>query len=52
MEDSLLYRKESYEIIGAAMEVHKVLGCGFAEPDSMHPKMVTIAAKGFITTAN
>ena len=27
----LIYAKESYEIIGAAMEVHRVLGCGFLE---------------------
>ena len=28
----LLYPKESYAIIGAAIEVHKQLGCGFTEP--------------------
>ncbi len=28
---SLLYKDESYEIIGAAMEVHKQLGNGFLE---------------------
>jgi len=32
MEQTYLYEKESYEIIGAALEVHKILGCGFSEP--------------------
>jgi len=27
----ILFREESYKIVGAAMEVHKVLGCGFVE---------------------
>jgi GxxExxY protein len=29
---SLLYKTESYDIIGAAQEVHKILGNGFLEP--------------------
>ena len=29
--DQILYKKESYEIIGACMEVHNTLGCGFLE---------------------
>ena len=28
---TLLYEKESYKIIGAAMAVHRELGCGFLE---------------------
>ena len=32
MDNDILYRDESYKIIGAAMEVHKVIGCGFTEP--------------------
>ena len=30
--DTLLFRKEVYEIVGAAIEVHKELGYGFLEP--------------------
>lgn len=30
-ERGLLYKNESFRIIGAALEVHKVLGCGFIE---------------------
>ena len=29
---NLIYKEESYQIIGACIEVHKTLGCGFLEP--------------------
>ena len=32
MESTLLHKNESFSIIGAAMEVHRTLGCGFVEP--------------------
>jgi len=31
MEEDYLYERETYQIIGAMMEVHKILGCGFLE---------------------
>ena len=31
LENSILYKDESYKIIGACMEVHRTLGCGFLE---------------------
>jgi GxxExxY protein len=31
MNSELLYKKESYKIIGACMEVHKEMGKGFSE---------------------
>jgi len=30
--NNLIYKEESYQIIGACIEVHKTLGCGFLEP--------------------
>ncbi|NOY50310.1 MAG: GxxExxY protein [Chlorobi bacterium] len=31
LENGIIYKNESYKIIGACMEVHKTLGCGFLE---------------------
>lgn len=30
-QSEIIYKQESFEIIGACLEVHKVLGCGFLE---------------------
>ncbi|MDY6301579.1 MAG: GxxExxY protein [Bacteroidales bacterium] len=32
MSERLLYSEDTYQIIGAAIEVHKIIGCGFTEP--------------------
>ena len=29
---NLIYKEECFKIIGACLEVHKTLGCGFLEP--------------------
>ena len=31
LENQIVYKEESYKIIGACMEVHRILGCGFLE---------------------
>ena len=40
----LVYKDEVYEIVGAAMEVHKELGCGFLE--AVYQEAFEIELKG------
>ena len=32
MIHKIIHKEEAFNIIGAAMEVHNVVGCGFTEP--------------------
>ena len=32
MSDKIIFREESFHLVGAALEVHKHIGCGFSEP--------------------
>ncbi len=32
MQTPIIYKKESYKIMGACSEVYKTKGCGFVEP--------------------
>jgi GxxExxY protein len=40
----LLYREEVYAIVGAAMEVHRELGSGYAEPVYQESMEIELAA--------
>ena len=43
MEEKILYKKESYKIIGACMKVHRGLGPGFLESVYEAVKYVPVA---------
>ncbi len=43
MKPTILFREESYAIMGACFEVYKCKGCGFTEP--MYHECVHILAR-------
>jgi len=45
-QGKIILQQESYNIIGAAMEVHKVIGCGFTEPLYQQALEVELKARG------
>ena len=46
MSPELLYKQESYDIIGAAMEVYRDKGHGFVEPVYQHCLEIELAHRG------
>lgn len=42
----LIYKQEVYELIGAAMEVHRDKGCGFSEPVYQECMEIELASRG------
>lgn len=45
-QNMILHKDESYQIIGTAMEVHRVLGCGFIEAVYQEALAVEFTNKG------
>ena len=39
METEIVFKKESYAILGACFEVYKEMGCGFLEAVYHYPKI-------------
>lgn len=49
--NDLLFKDEVYAIIGAAMEVHRQTGCGFAEPVYQECMELELADRNILTEA-
>jgi GxxExxY protein len=48
----ILYKEESYRIIGACFEVYKQMGCGFLEPVYQECLAIELALQGLIFKAH
>ena len=46
MMDNLIYKEETYKIIGAAMNVHRYFGCGFMEKVYQDALEIELQAQG------
>jgi GxxExxY protein len=46
MESNLLFKDESYKIMGACFEVYKTMGCGFLESVYQECLAIEFAAQG------
>jgi GxxExxY protein len=46
MKIDLIYKDEAYTLVGAAMEVHRVLGCGFLEPVYQEAMEIELSLRG------
>src|SRR6266849_4710192 len=48
MNGSIIYKEESYRIMGACFEVYKEMGCGFVEPVYQECLELEFAFQGLI----
>jgi GxxExxY protein len=47
--DKVIFPRESYDIVGAAMKVHSTLGCGFTEKVYQDALAVEFSKSGNLT---
>jgi len=49
---AIIYKKDSYAIIGACFEVYNEKGGGFFDPSIRNAWRLSLNAKGFLQSAN